>query len=541
MLELRDYQQEAINALYGWFEAGKGNPLVVAPTGSGKSVMLAEFMRSALERFPQTRILCVTHVKELIVQNHAALLRLWPNAPAGIYSAGLGRKQLHSQITFAGVQSIARKARDLGHVDLVIVDEAHLIPRKNNTQYGKLLEVLSDNNPTLKVIGFTATPYRLDTGRLDAGKGAIFDGIAYDIPLPLLIERGYLAPLISKRPKHSFDTAGLHTRMGDFVESEMAERFNTEGTTIAAVREIMGQGADRASWLLFCINVDHAHSVRDVLHECGTSCAAITGGTPQSERDRLLRGYKTGEIQALTSVGVLTTGFDAPRTDLLAFLRPTQSLSLYVQMAGRGMRIAPQKSDCLVLDFAGNVMRHGPVDCIDLPSAKKKKGEAPTKTCPECDEILHISARVCPVCDYEFEIEEKDPLERKPSAAPIMNMTAEENWWQVQVIEFSRHTKPNSPDSFKVEYLLKKQPIEGYGDSYPVADVREWVCFEHSSYARQKAVQWWTLYAGTEPPKTVSEALSRLDEITLPSEVVLMSDGKYSKIKRVRFGAEVAA
>ena len=200
MIELRDYQRAAIDALYAWFRAGRGSPLVVAPTGSGKSVILAEFARSAVVAYPETRILIVTHVRELIAQNHAALIRLWPDAPAGIYSAGLGKRQLGRQVLVAGVQSVARRARDLGHVDLAIVDEAHLVPRSSDTQYGRLFEGLRATNPNLKVIGLTATPYRLDSGLLHGGENALFDGIAYDIPIGMLVERGHLAPLDLQAP-----------------------------------------------------------------------------------------------------------------------------------------------------------------------------------------------------------------------------------------------------------------------------------------------------------------------------------------------------
>ena len=526
MVTLRDYQQEAINSLYAWFEAGKGNSLVVAPTGSGKSVMLAEFTRSAIERFPATRILNVTHVKELIAQNHATLLRMWNDAPAGIYSAGLGRRQMYRQITFAGVQSIARKADRLGYIDLAIVDEAHLIPRKTDTLYGKLFEALRRNNPALKIIGFTATPYRLDSGRLDMGDGAMFDGIAYDIPVSLLVKRGYLAPLISKHPSQAFDTRGLHTRTGDFIEKEMNARFNTDETTKAAVREIIALGADRASWLIFCISVAHAEAVRDALQSSGITCATITGQMPPADRDRLLRQYKQGQIRALTSVGVLATGFDAPRTDLLAFLRPTQSTGLFVQMAGRGMRAHPDKDNCLVLDFAGNVLRHGPVDAIHMPTTRKKKGDgdAPAKVCPECSEIVHAAQREC-LCGYMWPESAPDGLSQTATCEPVMNMTAAENWLPVQDITFQRHQKTGSPDSMRVEYLVDHKIV------------REWICFEHGGYARQKAVQWWHSFTATEPPATVSDALSRLDEVKRPTEAVLIRDGKYHKIRRVRFNS----
>ena len=517
---------------------------------SGKSVILAEFTRSACEAYAGTRILIVTHVKELIAQNHAALCRMWPGAPAGIYSAGLGRRQGSRQIVVAGVQSIAKKTAELGYFDLVIVDEAHLIPRDADTLYGKLFAGLRETNPDLKIVGLTATPYRTDSGRLDGGDGSLFDGIAYDIPVRMLVERGYLAPLVSKRPGTVFDTSGLHTRMGDFIEREMVDRFATDEVTRAAVSEIVTLGKDRRSWIAFCISVEHAEAVAAEIRSHGISAACVTGKTPHVERDRLLRDYKAGRIRALTSVGVLTTGFDAPGTDLLAFLRPTKSTGLYMQMAGRAMRTvyapgfdlettdgrlaaiaAGPKQNGLVLDFAGNVARHGPVDgtmFVTDKGAGKGDGEAPTKTCPSCQSILLIAARECPDCGFEFPEPEKK-IERTASTEAIMILTAEDEWQEVRDFDVSRHVKAGSPDSLVVEYLVGTKTI------------REWVCLEHTGFARQKAAQWWLANASAPVPDTVTDALERRNEIRAPDEAVIIRDGKYHRIKKTRHGQKDAA
>lgn len=533
-MQLRDYQQAAVEAVMGWFGSGKNNPLVCAPTGSGKSVILAELCRQAMQ-YDGTRVLIVTHVKELIAQNHAALLRMWPEAPTGIYSAGLGRKQMGRPITVAGVQSIARQAHKIGHVDLVIVDEAHLIPRSSDTLYGKLFAALRDANPHVQTIGLTATPYRLDSGMLHKGKDALFDGIAYDIPIARLVREGYLSPLVSKKPGMVLDTKGLRTRMGDWVEKDMAERFANEDVTQQAVAEIVELGRDRRSWIVFCVSVDHAALVAACIQSYGIAAASVTGKTPGPERDRLLQRFKGGELRALTSVGVLTTGFDAPGTDLIAFLRPTQSTGLYVQMIGRGMRTAPGKNDCLVLDFAGNVMRHGPVDGLAMPHEKAEGdgegelGEAPTRACPQCASILWISARECPDCGFQFP-EPEVKHEATACTEAVMNLTAMDNWKPVLDFAVERHTKPDAPDSLRLEYLVK-------GDGV----VREWLCFEHGGYARQKAVHWWERTVGTSPPDSVTEALDRQSEIPEPVEVVTIKDGKWRRISRVRWGSAEAA
>lgn len=528
-MQLRDYQQAAVDATYQWFSDGKGNPLIVAPTGAGKSVILAEFIRRALSDYEGTRIICATHVKELIAQNAQALTRLWPDAPVGIYSAGLSRRQVGRPVTFAGIQSVHNKAAAFGHIDLLIVDECHLIPRSSGTMYQRFIDALKEINPQLKVIGLTATPFRLDSGRLDAGKGALFDGIAYDIPIPMLVERGYLAPLISKSPSFILDTKGLHTRGGDWIESEMDAKFNTEAVTREAVREVIQLGHDRKSWLLFCISVDHATNVRDELRRNGISAEVVTGSTPQMERSRILKDFKDGRIRAVTNVNVLTTGFDAPATDLLAFLRPTQSLGLYMQMAGRAMRTAEGKVNGLVLDYAGNVTRHGPVDAVnvqDAPGRAKdpdaEKGDIPAKTCPECKSILFIATMECPDCGYEFP-EPEPKIDRQASTAAIMNMTAEDDWRPVQDFAVGRHRSGRTGQiMMRAEYLVDGRVI------------RDMVCFEHVGFPRRKAVQWWQQNAGTSPPDTVAEALERQGEIRVPAEVVVRREGKYDRIARAR-------
>ena len=532
----RDYQEAAIQATFDWLASGKNHPLIVAPTGAGKSVILSELIRRAVSDWPGTRVVLATHQKELIQQDYQALMRLWPDAPAGIYSAGLSRRQSGRAITFAGIQTVAKRASEFGFVDLLIVDEAHLIPRKGQTQYQKFIAGLREKNPDLQVIGLTATPFRLDSGRLDEGAGSIFEGICYDIPIPMLVERGYLAPLVSKSPSFVFDTKGLHTRSGDWVEGEMDARFNTETVTKEAVREIVDLGKDRRSWLLFCISVDHAANVRDELRRSGVAAEIVTGKTPSSERSRILREFKAGHIRAITNVNVLTTGFDAPATDLLAFLRPTQSLGLYMQMAGRAMRVAEGKVNGLVLDYAGNVLRHGPVDAVNVQSAAgstkdpdAEKGDVPAKVCPECGSILFIAATECGDCGYEFPPPEPK-IDRRASTAAVMNLTAEEHWEPVQDFALFRHVKAGAEvPTARAEYLVGGRVI------------KEWVCFEHSGFPRQKAVSWWHQMAGTSPPETVSEALQRQSEIRAPAEVVVRREGKFDVIARSRGDKREAA
>lgn len=199
----RDYQEYGISELIRYFEeGGTGNPVLAMPTGTGKSIVIAEFIRLVCSKWPGQRIMMLTHVKELIQQNFNKLMSVWPTAPAGIYSAGIGKKEANFPIIFGGIQSVHKKPELFGHIDLIIVDECHLIPKKSNTTYRKLIDFLSRVNPNLKVIGLTATPYRLGMGLITDEDG-LFDEICCDMTsldvFNWFFDEGYLTTLVPKR------------------------------------------------------------------------------------------------------------------------------------------------------------------------------------------------------------------------------------------------------------------------------------------------------------------------------------------------------
>ncbi|MGR3271232.1 DEAD/DEAH box helicase [Thalassococcus profundi] len=522
MLTLRPYQQAAITAIYGYFQTHTGNPLVVIPTAGGKSLVMASFIEGVLKAWPDQRILIVTHVRELIAQNHAEMIGLWPEAPAGIYSAGLGKREAQARILFAGIQSIHRRAAEIGHTDLVLIDEAHLIPGKSSTMYRRFLDALKAINPALKVIGLTATPFRLDCGMLHEGQNALFTDIVYEAPVRELIDAGYLSPLVSKQPATRLDVSKVGTRAGDFIARDLAAAVDQDAITRAAVTEIIAHGRDRKSWLAFCSGVEHARHVAEEFGRQGISCRTIFGDTPKVERDAILAAFKRGEIRALASMGVLTTGFNAPGVDLIALLRPTQSAGLYVQMVGRGTRLAPGKENCLVLDFAGNVRRHG---LIDLVRPKRPGdgggGEAPTKVCPDCDSIIALSAAECPDCGYVFPARE---VKIAPTAATLPVLSPKQQWLPVTGVSYSRHDKAGGRPSLKVTY------------SSGLATYSEWVCLEHQGYARQKAAEWWRKRApGCPVPLSVTEALAQTSRLAQPSDISVRPSGRYLEISGYRF------
>ena len=525
MIELRPYQSESIDSIYQYFMEKSGNPLVVLPTGTGKSIVLGEFVRTAIEQYPTTRVLMLTHVKELIVQNYDELKMLWPDAPAGIYSAGIGRRDMYSQICYAGIQSFVRKVSSFPAFDLVLIDEAHLIPRSASSMYGKTLASIREKNPRVKVIGFTATPYRLDSGMLHKGDDAIFDDICYEAGIATMIEEGYLCPPRPKQTETELKVDGVHKRGGEFIPGELQAAVNTDELTSAAVDEITAMGEDRGSWLIFCSGVAHAEDVAAEIRSRGITCEAVLGETNSNERDRILGEYKAGKIRALTNANVLTTGFNAPGTDLIALMRPTHSTGLHVQMIGRGTRIAEGKEDCLVLDFARNVARHGPLDKLMVKEAGGDgSGEAPVKTCEVCQAIVYAGMRICPMCGTEFPAPKIDIAKTAATDAILTSQIRSSNW-PVHHIMYSLHARPGKTRSMLVTYT------SGH------VSFKEWICFEHTGYARGRAQSWWNKrFPGAAAPLDCEKAIEMCNQhAPIPAHIETKPEGKYTKIMEVEF------
>lgn len=474
---LRDYQQRTIDQLYAWFEAGgRGNPCLVLPTGSGKSHIVAALCKDALQNWPETRVLMLTHVKELIEQNAEKMRLHWPGAPMGIYSASIGKKQLGEPITFAGIQSVRSKARMLGHIDLVIIDECHLVNHKDEGGYRQLLAELTAINPALRVVGLTATPYRLGHG-LITDKPAMFDALIEPVSIEELIFKGYLATLRSKITKARLDTSGVHKRGGEFIESELQAAVDTDDNNQRVVREVIDLAGDRKAWLFFCTGVKHANHVAEVLRQHGIEAECVTGETPKKEREQMLADFKAGRLRALTNANVLTTGFDYPDIDLIAMMRPTMSASLYVQMAGRGMRPKSHTDHCLVLDFAGVVATHGPITAVQPPKkAGDGNGEAPVKVCDNCGELCAIAVSICPACGHPFPEPERKKLELRDD--DIMGLEGKD--LEVSSWNWRRHvSRASGKEMLSCTYYgsLSDKPITEY---LPVL---------HDGYAGQKAMR----------------------------------------------------
>ena len=518
-----DYQRAAIDALYKyWPKPKSGNGLLVIPTGGGKSLIMALLIKELLAKWPDTRILILTHVAELITQDHDELLEEWPEAPAGIFSAGLNRRDLHEQILFAGIQSIEKHAHRLDPApQIVLIDEAHLISRNESSRYNRTLETLKAMYPHLRVVGLTATPYRMDSGWLHKGDGAIFNDIVYDVPIQLLIDKGHLVPVIAKRGQVTIDTAGVHKRGGEYIAGELEAAAMAGDTTAQAVKDFILRGEARKSWLVFTTGIKHAEQVRDALTAEGVLAEMVTGTTPKATRKRYIDEHKTGAIRALVCVDTLTTGYNNPRLDLIANLRPTASPGLWVQMLGRGTRTHREKENCLLLDYTDNTMRIGPIDAIDPDPPSKGDGTPPAKECPECDSIIAAGFRICPVCGFLFPPPEPK-IQTRPTEAPVLKSQIAPEEKEVTTCTHFIHKKEGKKDSVRIEYICG---LVGFYQEwvFPAAesDVQR---FYYGKFMAEMEVDY------QEWPRTAAEFKDA--DLPKPKRIWVRKDGKFWKITR---------
>ncbi|PLV52586.1 DEAD/DEAH box helicase [Erwinia sp. B116] len=382
---LRPYQQEAVDATIAYFRRSAEPAVIVLPTGAGKSLVIAELARVA-----RGRVLVLAHVKELVAQNHAKYQAY--GLQADIFAAGLQRKESQAKVVFGSVQSVARNLAAFdAEFSLLIVDECHRISDADDSQYQQILGHLRARNPQLRLLGLTATPYRLGKGwiyqfhyhgMVRGSEQALFRDCIYELPLRYMIKHGFLVPPERlDMPVVQYDFSRLQAQEnGLFSEADLnRELKQQQRITPHIIAQIVEFAQQRQGVMIFAATVEHAREVLGLLPE---SKALISAGTPGPERDALISAFKARELRYLVNVAVLTTGFDAPHVDLIAILRPTESVSLYQQIVGRGLRLSPGKQDCLILDYAGN-----PHDLFtpEVGAPKGKSDNQPVQVfCPGC-------------------------------------------------------------------------------------------------------------------------------------------------------------
>ena len=515
----RPYQQEAIESINRFFRNGYGNPVVTAPTGAGKSLIIAWYIADAIQQWTDTRIVVLAHVKELIQQNSEAFSKA-ANTKYGIYSAGLRKRETMEQVTFGQIQSCYKVPNSFGYVDLVIIDECHLVPPRDQGRYREFIEGLRVHNPKLKVIGFTATPYRMNHGWIHKGDDTIFDGIAYDIKIEDLIEQGYLVPPVARGSKVHADLSGVHIRNGEFIEAELQQAFSP--ITEAAVEDMVQRTIGRKAVLVFCTGVEHAEQTVRCLRGSGEeSVKMVTGKTNKADREELVEEVRNGKLRWLVNVGVFTTGFDAPNIDCVVLLRATQSASLMVQCIGRGLRLADGKKDCLVLDYGDNIKRHGPLNDVYVrePGERINRDTVRAKDCPSCEGLVGLAAKVCPMCGYEFPVFDRAITHGTEASEVEILADNTPRWREVLEVQYRKHVKEGR-ESMRVDYRVG------------IAEwVSEFVCFGRDGYAGAKAKEW----AQRRGYDTMDVDVALIVNWPQPKEVKIVKQSGYWRVKDYKF------
>jgi DNA repair protein RadD len=522
-VKIRWYQEEATKALMASLENEDCHPIVVAPTGSGKTIMICDFVDKYLTNIPRAKILILSHIKEILEQDYDALKKYFEGIEIGLYSAGMASRTI-SKITVAGIQSIWRKPQLFSDYAIVIIDECHLVTIRQNGMYRKFLAKLDAN-----FVGFTATHFRMGSGYIHKGDGALFNEIAYNISSPenfnRLVAEGYLTELITKATLMRMNTNGIKIRGGDYAVNALSQRFDRDSVTDVAINEVVEFGHNYKKWLIFAIDIAHAEHITKALKDKGVT-ANVVHSKMESDRDVAVHKFRHGKVRAIVNVDILTTGLDVPDIDLIVMLRPTKSPVVHVQTIGRGLRVADDKTHCLILDFAGNTARLGPIN--DVHIFKRKKGiggKLITKECPNCHAIHHPKVKICNVCNYKFKFRVK--LTTTAATDDVVKM-ARPKWYYVDDIHYGLHHKQGRPTSLKVTYRIGLQTFS------------EWVCYDHGGFAKRSANNWvkWRAPAGMPMPKSVFELHEWSPWLKKPVQVFTNFSDKFPQIKDVKFAED---
>lgn len=506
------------------------NPCIVMPTGTGKSIVIAMLVKHALQ-WPENRVLVLTHVGELVRQNAQKLQDIWPEAPIGIYSASLKAKDTHTRVVFGNMQSVCRRLKKepaaFGVRQLVLIDECHLVSDKDDSQYQTLLKILKQQYPYLRVCGLSATPYRSNGGLLTEQDNAIFTHIAYDLTSKFnqLVQEGYLAPLVSPEVNIVINLEGVHVRQGDYKQDELQRAVNYDVLQKACAYTV-ASAQNRRSWLVFVNSIANADLVEKLLNSMGVKAIAVHSHKDSESNSAAIRNFRTGSITALISADQLTTGFDVPQVDLIAMLRPTMSTSLHVQMLGRGTRPCNGKVNCLVLDFAHNINRLGP---INNPFIKGKKDKLPQKsrdansegrTCPFCGAYVQARSRYCTACgEYlpelkiDTDILPVSPIDDvfhgyRPQSGSVLAFVSG------MLIEFKKETCTKDSSAYE-EYMLLTLMCR-YRFNSKSFKTKIMLKFNSMQQASLSGYVWQMFQGRLPAPLSLQGALKRIQELKRP-------------------------
>ncbi len=458
-----DYQEDTVEAIFSYLKLTKdkpleSNPLAQLPTGSGKSLIQALCIERILRLRSLAKILCLCHSTDIIDQNYEEFVSYSDHKDVGIYCGNLKRKDNNS-ILFSSIQSAAHSKLKTQFFDVLFIDEAHLCNNKEQGQYRDFINNLREINPKIRIIGLTATPWRMDGGCLIYGDDRLFSAIVYQIPLKLLIEKGRLVPVVTPEQdiliKPDFSELVYSNSTKDYTvksQSSVIEK-KLEECTQEAVRIFK----ERNHIATFCPSIKTCNALIKELKRLGQTAELYIGSTTKKKRKEIKARFESGKTKYLVSVGATTTGFNSKCVDGILCFRITDSSSLWVQILGRGMRTFKGKIDCLLVDYGGNVDRHGPVEDIESPPIKTKKGDGVfemVKVCPRCNMDIHMARKTCNFCGYEYPIIERRYKSLAVGKDVLFSNSNEKEIEEFEICdaEYSLYEKHDGSKSIKISY-----------------------------------------------------------------------------------------
>lgn len=538
-MKLRPYQEEALAAVRHAMKTEK-NVLLQAATGAGKPIMFASIIKEWLTAYPEMRIAVVAHREILVRQAYDKLLKVWPEGEGkiGIACASVSSSMnLGAQCVIGSPQTLSRRLNNVGEFHLIIVDECHrLPPPSRKSQYNTLISDMRNTYPDMRLLGVTATPYRLGHGyiygdRCRKGEENWFPDLTYSISISDLQEQGYLSGYKAKQGVAMGEAlCGVSTRSGDFNMDQLGEVMSKEVHIRNAVDAVMEHAADRKHIAVFATTISHARLLEAAFEGAGIKSGIIHSEQPKALRDMELERFSSGGSRVICNVGVLTEGWDFPSVDCIVLCRPTMSPALFVQMVGRGLRITEGKKDCLILDLSDNFTRHGDPNEPTVTVGGRDAGkaaDATLKVCPGCQEIIDAKAQECPECGYRFErpklVEDRRQIE-------MVNVSFAPKSYKARVNRILAEPYTSRNGHFMMKILVNVTPERTF---FP-RTISHFMDVEGnaSEYGRIRADRlWWTLSGGERLPENVEDAVRNFHRLNMPEFVTVFRDGKYERIK----------
>ena len=546
----RPHQTKCMQDIWDYLSNASGDPVAVQPTGAGKSWITAMIAREIAQ--VGRRMVILAPKQELVEQNFEKLSILDPSIDAGIYCAGLKRKDTDNQIIYATIQSVYKRPLEFGLRHMTLIDEAHTIRRGDDGMFNAFFDGLRINNPSMRKVGLTATPYRLDSG-LIFGKDETFDDLCHTTGIPELLENKYISPIRAASVKQ-ISMSGIKKTAGDFDKRQMAEAYSRN--VIEACQETVdvANAEKRKHCLVFGVSIEHCEQIVDTIKKMtGEEVGMISGDTPALMRAAHIADFRSGALRWLVNCDVLTVGFDSPNTELISLMRSTMSPGLFYQICGRGFRLNNGKKDCLLLDFGGNLARHGALDSEEFgKEALKKKngaeavnGECPMKECPMCKNSIPVQCKICPECSFRFPESDQPNHEGQAEAfAPALECEATGDRGEpttarrmtVDNVRYYVHSKRGAsktdPRTLRVDYDCYETDAAGNRLDAVSTSVSEWVTIEHTGWVRSKAETWWKKRSNQICPVDADDAvfIANNGGLGVPKFIDIEKDGSYDRI-----------